>query len=97
MTYKNSDPGVEKDSIQVGNKVATYFEIEIKRLIDNRYYHKDWTVLSIELRQAAIDEILRIFNVKLVQMKQAEASNNYKYRAQDETYPELKEDLKNWV
>lgn len=97
--YKNSDPGVEKDALETANKTSTYFEGEIKRLINNKYYHKNWTVLSTELRLATIEEILRIFNVKLVEMRQVQRSNDWKYRSQDDTYPKskLKEDLKNWT
>jgi hypothetical protein len=94
MVYKNKDPGAEKDAIEIANKTTLYFEEEIKRLIDNRYYHKSWTVLSTELRLATIEEILRIFNVKLVEMRQVQRSNDWKYRSQDEIYPNLKEDLK---
>lgn len=97
--YKNPDPGAEKDSLETANKTTTYFEDEIKRLINNRYYHKSWTVLSTELRLATIEEILRIFNVKLVEIRQVQRSNGWKYRSQDDTYPKskLKEDLKNWT
>ena len=94
MVYKNKDPGAEKDAIETASKTAAYFEQEIKRLIDNKYYRKYWTVLSTELRLAVIEELLRIFNVKLVEMRQVQRSNNWKYRPQDETYPNLKEDLK---
>lgn len=92
--YKNSDPGVEIDAQNTATKTAAYFEQEIKRLIDNKYYHKNWTVLSTELRLATIEELLRIFNVKLVEMRQLQRANDWKYRSQDETYPNLKEDLK---
>jgi hypothetical protein len=97
MHYKNKDPGAERDAIQIANLTAAWFEEEIKRLIDSKYYHKSWTVLSTELRLVAIEEILRIFNVKLVEIRHIQRSNNWKYKAQDDTYPELKEDLKKWT
>ena len=99
MTYKNPDPGVEKDAIGIANEIAAYFENEMKRIIDNKYYRKSWTVLSTELRLKAIEEIRKKFFAKLAEMKRAEGFNAYKYKAQDKTYPKskLKEDLKNWI
>jgi hypothetical protein len=94
MGYKNKDPGAEKDAIETASKTSIYIEQEIKRLVDNKYYRKSWTVLSTELRIATLEELLRIFNVKLVEMRQVQRSNDWKYRSQDETYPNLKEDLK---
>jgi hypothetical protein len=92
--YRNPDPGVEKDALETAAKTTAYFEQEIKRLIDNKYYRKSWTILSTELRLAVIEELLRIFNVKLVEMRQVQRSNDWKYRSQDETNPNLKDDLK---
>lgn len=94
MTYNNPDPGVGKNSLEIAAKTAAYFEQEIKRVIDNRYYHKSWTVLSTELRRATIDEIRKIFFAKLAEMKRVEKLNDWRYKSQDQTYPELKEDLR---
>jgi hypothetical protein len=90
MFYKNKDAGAQRDGIEMASKVTTYFEIEFKRLIDNKYYGKSWTVLSMELRRAALDELSRIFNVKLVEMKRIEQSSSWKYKPQDELYPKSK-------
>lgn len=94
--YKNPDPGVEKDAIQISNQTAAYFEQEIARVIKNTYANRSWAPISLELRHAAIDEIIRIFSHKMLELKQTRRDNEWRYKAQDETYPQLKEDLKNF-
>ena len=64
MTYKNKDPGAEKDAIQIANQTAGYFEQEIASVIKNTYANRSWTPISLELRHAAIDEIMRIFSLR---------------------------------
>lgn len=94
MAYKNKDPGAEKDAIQIAELTATYFEKEITRVIKNTYANRYWAPISLELRHAALDEIKTIFSDKLLELKQTRRDNEWRYKAQDKTYPELKEDLK---
>jgi hypothetical protein len=97
MTYKNKDPGAEKDAIQIANQTVAYFEKEIARVIQKTYSGRHWAVISLELRHAALDEIKNIFSDKMLELKQTRRDNEWRYKAQDETYPELKEDLKEWI
>ena len=94
MPYTNKDPGAEKDAIQIAELTAAWFEKEIARVIKATYANRDWSPISMELRHAAIDEIRKIFSDKLLELKQTRRDNDWRYKAQDETYPNLKEDLK---
>ena len=92
MPYKNKDPGAEKDGMQIANQTAEYFEHEIDRVIKGTYANRDWSPLSMELRAAAIDEIRRIFSDKLLESKKMRRENDWRYKAQDELYPNLREE-----
>lgn len=92
--YKNPDPGAEKDAVDIANRAATLFEKDIDRLIKNDYYNRPWTPLSMELRHAAIDEIIRIFSDKMLKLRQLQRDNEWSYKPQSQTYPNLKEDLR---
>jgi len=94
--YKNPDPGAQKDGALIAAIANEYFEQEYNRVVERTYANKSWSPISIELRRAAIEEVVRLFNVKLVEQKQTERLGAYRYQAQDKLYPELKEDLKNW-
>ena len=96
MTYKNPDPGAEKDAVQIAERTHEYFEKEITRIIKNTYANRNWTPISLELRHVAIDEIRRIFSDKMLELIQLERSSEWRYKPQDETYPDLKQDLKNF-
>lgn len=92
--YKNPDPGAEKDASQIAERTAAYFEQEISRVIKATYANRSWTPISLELRHAAIDEIMRVFSHKMLELKQTRRDNEWRYKPQYQTYPELKEDLR---
>lgn len=92
--YKNADPGAEKDAVQIAERTAALFEQEIDRVIDKTYANRNWSVISLELRHIAIDEIRKIFSDKMLELIQLERNSEYRYKAQDELYPNLKEDLR---
>jgi hypothetical protein len=92
--YKNKDILAEKNGTEIANKTAIFFEQEIARVIQKTYANRSWTPISMEIRHAAIDEIQKIFTDKMLELKQTERDNEWRYQAQDEIYPELKEDLK---
>ena len=94
--YKNPDPGAEKDAEDIAERTAVYFEKEIARIIKSTYYNRHWTPISLELRHAAIDEIIRLFSDEMLELKQLQRSSEWKYKSQDSTYPNLKQDLKNF-
>jgi hypothetical protein len=96
MVYKNKDVFAEKDAIEIANKTALYFEEEIARVIQKTYADRHWTPISTELRHYALDKITKIFFGKISELEQFEENNKCRYKAQDEIYPELKEDLKKW-
>ena len=92
--YKNPDPGGEKDAVDIADRTAGYFEKEIARVIKSTYYNRHWTPISLELRHAAIDEIIRLFSDKMLVLRQLQRDNEWRYKPQYQTYPQLKEDLK---
>ena len=94
MTYKNPDPGAEKDAVQIAERTHEYFEKDLARVIKNDYYNKHWTPLSMELRHRAIDEIIRKYSHKMIELKQIRRNNEWRYKPQDQTYPQLKVDLR---
>lgn len=86
--YKNKDVFAEKDGKEIANKVSIFFEKEMAR-----YDRRSWTPIALELRDVAIDEILRIFSNERLVIKQERRNNEWREQAQDKIYPELKQDL----
>ena len=94
--YKNKDPGTETDGIKIAVYTADCFEKEYERLIAKKYYNRNWTPLALELRAISIDEALKIFQDKRLELIQLQRNNKWIYKSQDETYPDLQEDLRRY-
>ena len=92
--YKHKDPGAEKDGIQIARLTAEFLEKEYSRVVDKKYYNRNWTPLALELRLATLDEIIRILSDKRLELQQLRRANSWIYKSQDETYPQLHEDLR---
>lgn len=94
MPYKIKDPGAEKDAIQIAELTAAWFEKEMARVIKATYANKYWSPISMELRHASIDEIRKIFSDKMLVLRRLQKDNEWRYKPQYQTYPQLKEDLR---